>query len=326
MSPWLRGAAILLVTLALAGCGGTAPEHQTASADGAFPVSVQTKFGTTTINQRPVRVVAMTWADADFALSLGVVPVGIGRANYAPTELQPWATERFGGQKPVVFDSRDGAPVERVASLRPDIILATKDFRLDDSYVQLSRVAPVVGYLNGPNNDTWQHSLQSVATALGRADEGKRVVQDTEGWMAAQKVAHPELADKTFAYVIASDSSVLNTVNSTDDVSAGILTALGLRLSPTVLGLPTGSIPGRAPVSGENLGVVDADVLIGAGTQPGLAGLERHPVFVTLPSVRRGAFVPIDNQVANALAYPTPLSLRWALPRLIPHLSDAAKR
>lgn len=326
MSSWLRRTAILLVTLALAGCGGTSPTQRGASPDGAFPVSVQTKFGPTTITQRPVRVVAMTWADADFALSLGIVPVGVGRANNAPTELQPWAADRFGGQKPIVFDSRDGAPVERVASLRPDVILATKDFKLDDSHAQLSRVAPVVGYRSGPNNDTWQQSLQSVATALGRADEGTRVVADTEAWIAAQKAAHPELADKTFAYVIASDSSALNTVNSTDDVSARILTELGMRLSPSVRALPTGSIPGRSPVSGENLGVVDADVLIGAGTQPGLAGLERHPVFVALPSVRRGAFVPIDIQVANALAYPTPPSLRWALPRLIPRLSDAAMR
>ncbi|MDT7567237.1 MAG: iron-siderophore transport system substrate-binding protein, partial [Pseudonocardiales bacterium] len=70
-------AAVLLVgALAACGSGGTGAGPADSSG-GEFHARVTGKFGTTTIDRKPVRVVAMSWTDADLALSLGVTPVGI---------------------------------------------------------------------------------------------------------------------------------------------------------------------------------------------------------------------------------------------------------
>ncbi|HEY2204186.1 MAG TPA: ABC transporter substrate-binding protein [Pseudonocardia sp.] len=317
-------AAVLAGGVTACGGGGTGGggDHA-ATPGGPFPVSVPGRFGTTTVPERPVRVVAMDSADADFALSLGVVPVGIGRGNNAPTDIQPWTAPALGGRTPAAFDARQGDPLEAIAALRPDLILATKDFNLDQSHEMLSRIAPVVSYQRGPNDDPWQQSLDSVARALGVAEQGRRVVADTQAWIGQQKAARPELTGRTFTYLVAPGASGIVAVNSPDDVSVRVLVELGMRMSPSVLPLPTAGVPGRAPVSEENMRLVDADVILAAGSPAGLAGLARNPVFQGLRAVRGNAYLTVDYTLASALVYPTPLSLRWALPQLLPQLSAA---
>jgi ABC-type Fe3+-hydroxamate transport system substrate-binding protein len=72
-------AALIATALALvvAACGeeqGSEPGPQT---NDSFPVSIEHKFGTTTVEQPPERVVTVGVNDQDFALALGVTPVGV---------------------------------------------------------------------------------------------------------------------------------------------------------------------------------------------------------------------------------------------------------
>jgi hypothetical protein len=68
------------IGIALVGCAnpnaGSEPAASGASASGAFPVTVATKFGNVTVQTQPARVVALGWGDAETALALGVQPVG----------------------------------------------------------------------------------------------------------------------------------------------------------------------------------------------------------------------------------------------------------
>jgi iron complex transport system substrate-binding protein len=115
------------------------------------------------------------------------------------------------------------------------------------------------------------------------------------------------------------------TVNSDQDVSAQLLAGLGMRLSPKVLTLPTSGIPGRAQLSLENLSVLDADVVVAAASQADLAAFAKSPVFESLGAVRRGAYVPFDYTTAVSIAFPSTLSLQWAMTQVVPKLSAAAK-
>jgi iron complex transport system substrate-binding protein len=323
--PLLLAAVLLLA--GLSACGGAnrgGPAAGPGPAGGPFPVTVHGMFGDTTVPRRPVRVVAMSWTDADLALALGVVPVGIAAVPSEPDGLQPWTSDALRGQRPTIFPVIGGDPVEQIAALAPDLILATKDYNLDRSHDLLSQIAPLVSYVNGVNNDTWQQDLANVATALGLAEQGRRLDADTEAVISAQRARHPELAGKTFSYVISPKPTGVYTVNSPDDVSARLLGALGLRLSPPLTRLPTAEIPGRAKLSPENLGQLDADVVVAAGTSGELAQLAANPLFAALPSVRRGGYVPLDYATAGALAFPSPLSLRWALDRVPAKLAAAA--
>jgi iron complex transport system substrate-binding protein len=46
----------------------------------------------------------------------------------------------------------------------------------------------------------------------------------------------------------------------------------------------------------------------------------------SLPAVGRGAFVPLSPTQAQSIAFPSPLSLDWALNEIVPQLGDAARK
>lgn len=325
---FLRCFLVGLLLAGVAGCGSGADMSTPGGASGpsaGFPVSVPGKFGTTTVESRPVRVVAMSATDADFALSLGIKPVGISRITNTPGGIQPWTKAALGDTQPTLFDVLNGDPLEQIAALRPDVILATKDYHLDRSYPNLSRIAPVVTYVTGPNSDPWQQDFTNVGAALGLADKARKVIADTEIRTKQAAESHPELRGKTFSYVIKPEPSGAYTVNTADDVSAHELAQLGLVLSPKVLNLPPTGLPGRAQVGTENLGLLDADLILAVGTTTELGEFTRNPVFSQLPAVRRGALVTWDNPTGSALGFPSPLSLPWAYERVLPQLSAAAK-
>ncbi|MFD6620228.1 iron-siderophore ABC transporter substrate-binding protein, partial [Streptomyces albidoflavus] len=76
---FLVGAVALALAGSLAACGSDSGDAEDGSAgqkaSGAFPAQVATKFGTVTVKERPERVVALGWGDAETALALGVQPV-----------------------------------------------------------------------------------------------------------------------------------------------------------------------------------------------------------------------------------------------------------
>ena len=100
--PVSRPAAAVLVALlaaVLAACAGapapTAPPSAAATASAqpsaAFPVTIEHAFGSTTIPAAPQRVVTIGFNEADFALALGVVPVGVRDfIGEYPEEGRPW--------------------------------------------------------------------------------------------------------------------------------------------------------------------------------------------------------------------------------------------
>ena len=80
----------------------------TPAGDGGFPVTIEHKYGETTIPEQPERVVTVGFADQDALLALGVVPVGI-RDWYGeqPFATWPWATDELGDAEPTVLPSTE---------------------------------------------------------------------------------------------------------------------------------------------------------------------------------------------------------------------------
>ena len=79
--------AALALTL-LAGCGGStepAAEAAEGSTTGAFPVTVEHTFGSTTVEEEPERVVVLGWNAQDVVYALGETPVGMPKVTYGAT-------------------------------------------------------------------------------------------------------------------------------------------------------------------------------------------------------------------------------------------------
>src|SRR4051794_18919196 len=94
--------------LALTACGSSSDEssssNSSASAtktdEGAFPVTINHKYGSTTIKSEPKRVVVAGLREQDALLALGVVPVATTEwYNKHPGAIFPWAKDALGNAK-----------------------------------------------------------------------------------------------------------------------------------------------------------------------------------------------------------------------------------
>ncbi|MEZ4730962.1 MAG: hypothetical protein R3E79_27905 [Caldilineaceae bacterium] len=103
---------LMLLTMLVAACVLIQPAASPTTAyttaatanDSAFPVTVEHKYGSTTITETPQRIVTVGLTDHDAPLALGIVPVGTSEwfGGY-PGLIWPWAQdelEALGGEVP----------------------------------------------------------------------------------------------------------------------------------------------------------------------------------------------------------------------------------
>ncbi len=114
---------ILLVAAALL------PLAPAAFADDAFPAVVEHVYGATTIAAKPERVVTWGWSAQDVVIDLGIAPVGMPFFAYGGGEdgILPWteaALAEQGFELPVVLPNTTEPPLEAIAALQPDVIIA----------------------------------------------------------------------------------------------------------------------------------------------------------------------------------------------------------
>ncbi|MEV6060240.1 ABC transporter substrate-binding protein [Nocardia asteroides] len=159
-------AGALLALTALVGCGTDAPQTGAANtgADAAgFPRTLDTVMGQVTIPRAPQRVVVLDTAELDSTTLLGVTPVG---AVVPHTKTAGGFPEYL---KAGLGDVTDVGPLlepnlERIAALKPDLILSSK-IRHEKVYDKLSGIAPTV--FTETTGGPWKANLAVHAKALG---------------------------------------------------------------------------------------------------------------------------------------------------------------
>jgi iron complex transport system substrate-binding protein len=324
----LLALAVALLAALGAACGSDdapdpAPAAQEDAASG-FPVTVEHKLGSVTIEAEPKRVVALDFPSADAALAVGVTPVGMYHVSYVEGGIQEWTEAALDGARPELVKTDSGFPFEKIAALRPDVILATNTFPLiADAYDQLSAIAPVVGHVEGPGVDTWQEDALLIARALGRERQGEAAVAAAEARLEQARADHPEFAGETVSFFNYAPPGGVYVIDDDADVSIRFLGELGFAgVSGAVRALKGSG--GRAQVSEERYDVLDAGVVMGTSPDPkALTELERNRLFADVPAVRRGGFVGLEIGPATAMAFPSVLSVPYAVERLVPRLADA---
>jgi iron complex transport system substrate-binding protein len=320
--------ALLAAALLLAACGddtpaGTASQSSGQAASG-FPVTVTHKLGTVTIEREPQRVVALDYPSADAVIALGTTPVGMYEVGYVDGGVQTWTKRALGGERPELLDTTSGFPLEKIAALRPDLIVGTNTFPLvADAYDKLSAIAPVVAHVEAPGVDTWQQDTLVIGKALGREQEAKELVGAADEKVAAAREGHPEFHGETVSFFnyIAGDG--LYVIHDEGDVSIRFLKELGFSGVSDAVGGLKGS-DGRANVSPERYDLLDAGVVMGTSPDPkALEDLRAGRLFASIPAVERGAWVGLDIGPATAMAFPSVLSVPYTVDELVPRLSAA---
>lgn len=324
---------------ALTGCqtGSTEAAEQvaarTAVDPGAFPVTIQHAFGETTIEREPKRVATLGWSDQDHVLALGVVPVGAtkltwgGNAN-GSSDWFDAALDDLGGSDvtaPVRYDDSDGVPLDEIAKVDPDLILATNSGITEADYRKLSKIAPVVAYPHAPWVTSWQTSLAMVGKALGRSELADKVASRTEDRIEAARTEYPQLqgASLIFGYLTTADLSTIG-IYAPQDPRVSLLHDLGLVDAPAVAAvIEPGEFYGS--VSAERAGTLDSDVFLTWSENPGdLETFAEDPLIGKIPAIESGhAYAEDDKHVSLAVTNPTPLSIPYVLERFVPHVARA---
>lgn len=311
--------------LGLAACGANSSTTGTPPATGSagFPLTLQGKEGTATIPAKPQRVIAVGFQrDTDTALALGVTPIAMVENALFPSLIAPWVDAELRDPKPELLNTENGLPFEKIVGLRPDLILATDSYELTDNYARLAEIAPTLSYVNGVDSDTWQQRTTHIGKALGRAEQARQIIADTEDKIRQAAQDHPEFAGKTFS-VSAVGSGQLETVLK-GDAAVTFLEELGLKVSPEVAALRQSGNPGRSNVSLENLGVLDADIMfVTYVSDDDRTLIESNPVFQQLDAVKNDNYLVLGLPVTLATGFPSPLSIPFGLDRTVTAVAEA---
>jgi iron complex transport system substrate-binding protein len=301
----------------VAGCGET---HEPSV--GASPVTIEHKFGATQVPAAPQRVVAVGFNDQDFALALGVKPVGVRQFQGGiDITKRPWAQAALGGAKPQLIGAEE-LEFEKIAALRPDLILAVYSGITADQYKTLSEIAPTVAQSSDyvDFGMPWEDEAETIGRALGREAEGKRAVAAVKKDFAQARREHPEFAGRTFAFASIATGKVY--VYGSQDLRARFFTELGLESPAAIEKLAGESF--FAQLSSERLDLLDQDVLIVYGTP---ADVKALPLLRRAAVARDNRIVYLDpaGEFANALGFSSPLSLPFAIEEGVPQLAAALR-
>ncbi|MEV7996763.1 iron-siderophore ABC transporter substrate-binding protein [Streptomyces sp. NPDC086077] len=326
--------ALLLMTAATA-CGGDdsdsgrsgAGAQASSSGESAFPVSVAHKYGSTTIKSEPKRIVTVGLTDQDAVLALGKVPVGTTEwlGGYKGA-IGPWADDKLGGAEvpTVLKDTGTGPQVEKIAALKPDLILAVYGGLTKEQYESLSKFAPVVAQPKKYNDYgvPWQEQTETIGKALGKPEEATAAVKETEAQIEAAVEEHPEFKGRTAVMATPYEGIF---VFGSQDPRSHLLTDLGFSL-PADLDKVIGDQFG-ANISKERTDLLDRDALVWqvADVTKDADKLHKDPSYKDLDVVREGreVYVSESSDYGNALSMGTVLGLRYVVERLVPQLAAA---
>ncbi|ASK28091.1 iron-siderophore ABC transporter substrate-binding protein [Neisseria chenwenguii] len=297
----------------------------------AFPVQIRHALGTTAIVRQPQRIIILGVETVDIAYELGVIPLAIessfwGGDKDGYLEWYRQAVEQSGQKLPEFINMYPEPDVEKLITLRPDVILAPQSGIDAPLYRQLSAIAPVVAYPDRPWLTTIDEIITLTAAALGKPAEAAALRQKIAGHQARIKQKYPQFQRYNFAYIYGNARQSALSVYREGDTRVDAFTDMGFRLAPFVQQLPMRPGSFTSTLGMENADRLnDVDLLITwFNTEQERDQTLNHPIFAGIPAVKRGSYIAFtDKALATAMYQGTPLALNWGLQRFLPMLLDA---
>jgi len=278
-----------------------------------FPVTIEHKFGSTTIPAKPARVVSLGFSGHDDILALGVVPVAI-RWWYGdyPDGVWPWAQDALQGQHPVQL--KGDLNIEQIAALQPDLIIALSSGITAEQYGLLSQIAPTVA--NPPGSADygvpWDISAQITGLALGEVEKADALVADIRARIEGIAAAHPDWAGKTAAVAFYWNDAP--GAYRSIDPRAHLLEDFGFK-TPDAINAAGAADAFFVSLSAEDLTPLDTDILIWFDE---FENVDKLKLRTTLKAHTEGREIFSDDLLSGAFSHSSLLSLPYALDNLVP--------
>ena len=288
-----------------------------------YPLTIEHKHGSTTIDKAPERIVTVGLLEQDPLLALGVTPVGTTEwFGEHPGAVWPWAADLLTGEPPAVVGDATAVNFEQIAALEPDLILGLYSGLTKEQYDQLAGIAPTVAqpaaYVD--YGIPWQELTRTVGEILGKPGEADALVQDVEAQFEAVKAAHPEFVGASS--VVATPYEGIY-VYGPEDVRGRLLEALGFKL-PEGLAEVTGAAYG-GNLSLERADTLDVDAIVWLDAEDAEGELG-GPLYDSLKVHTEGREVHLDSfddPLGGATSFVTVRCLPYLLEGIVPKLAAA---
>ena len=333
----LTGLVAVTVTAGLlAGCGATSGPEATddaakAPAATSYPLTLDTEFGKSVLEEAPERVV--TLGDIDDALALGVIPVGsfkpAGDADtlYDYEEAALAEAEKAGATTEIeqLFDPYAEPDYEAIAKLKPDAILAAGYWDLSTSYDKLSAIAPVIALPKGEES-TWQSRHRLIAQAFDLAEQGEANIDAVTDAFEDAREANPQFADLTLNYAVVYPTQVTY-MSVPGSEASWFFTQLGFQ--STESSAEFGAEYPADVVSEEQTPLLDADVVV-IGYHSLLEkgqreAFEESKLFTSLSAVEKGSYIALPEGHDSSIPQPGILSSIDDLEAVLPLLESTTR-
>jgi iron complex transport system substrate-binding protein len=328
MIRYIVAASLLLLTACGSGSDTQTAAPQSGSDSGAFPVTVAHKFGSTTVKAEPKRIVLVGLTEQDSLLALGIVPVATTDwLKKYDGAINPWAKDKLNGAPlPTVLTDASGPEFEKIASLRPDLIIGLYSGLTQEFYDKLSKIAPTVAQPKEYSDYgiPWQETTRTVGKLVGKSAEADKLVAGTEALITKARQDNPKFANS---------SALMGTlwegyfIYGTEDPRSRILTSLGFKL-PEKLDEVIGDKFG-ASISKERVDLLDQSTIVwlAATAKEVRATLDADPLYMGLRVAKEKRDILLDEstEIGNAASFISVLSLPRLLDALVPQLAAAVK-
>ena len=311
-------AGLLVVSVRNSGVANSAPT--------SGPVTIQHRFGQTTIPAPPKRVVSAGFTEQDDLLAVGVVPIAVTLWwGDEPYEVWPWAQPKLGGAQPEILSIYDGGfQFDRIAALQPDLIVAINAGVDQDSYNRLSAIAPTIPQSgDAPFFEPWKTQATTIGQATFQPAKMQSLITAADNRFPAVAKANPQFRGK--------NALLMQGALWEDKVGATLpgwrtdfLTQMGFRIPDSINAFAFDEH--RAFIPRDQIVAVlnTADVLIWT-TQSDAdeAGLRADPAIQQLNATAQNRNVFTGKELAGAIAFSSPLSLPVVAEQLPPMLNVA---
>ncbi|AHC16087.1 ABC transporter substrate-binding protein [Salinispira pacifica] len=288
------------------------------SSSGNFPVEISHSYGATVVETKPRRVVSIGYSEQDPILALGYTPVALRYwfGDY-PNSVWPWAQDELGSGEPEVLQMAYGElDFERIASLEPDVIIATHAGISAEEYDTLSVIAPTIPEPEGfaAFSVPWQEQTRVIARALGENERGETVISRVEEQIRDVARRNPDFQDQEIVFASPAQGQGQFWVFSPDTPPLRFLTSMGFSF-PEELRELVGD-KDAAQISGEQVRLLNTDVLVlQMPSWEAYRELLENDLFSGLEVASEGRIIPFfgsDDPLYGALSFSTVLSLSYA--------------
>ncbi|WP_306323262.1 MULTISPECIES: ABC transporter substrate-binding protein [unclassified Streptomyces] len=254
-TPRVRHAALIATAagaLLLSGCGDDAGGAATAGSAAKTRQITDAQGRAVKVPSAPKKVVALSEPTLDAALALGVEPVGT-TAGRGQKGVSSYLADKAATSK--VVASVAEADMEKLAALRPDLILLDETTGAKKSVDKLQEIAPTV--VTAKLNEDWKKAFTDTADALNKKSDATKWLADFDARVADTKKKLGDEAGKSVS-VIRWQNGAPSVVGKGEGHVGSTLKALGMERPKDQQGASTGH---SEPVSLEKLSTIDGDWL-----------------------------------------------------------------